>query len=114
LPVGSCGTLGIRSSLDCPEEALREELPHPQPGAAGAPSKRSLTATSKYTSALWREVQARGRVPEVVAQQISHSPVRFRVTVRFGEAQGSGEGQSKKAAKHLASREVCDQLGIRV
>lgn len=41
---------------------------------------------------LWREVDARDAVPEVVVQQTGHSPVRFRVTVQLGEAKGPREG----------------------
>jgi hypothetical protein len=67
----------------------------------------------RYTSRLWEVAQLRNLPPpNVTDTQLRGFPARFRVIVEFGRVQAQGEASSKKQARHIASRDVCSQLGI--
>jgi hypothetical protein len=68
--------------------------------------------TSMYTSLLYEEGQSQNAVPTYTESRIRNHPPWFRTSVTFQNVTGSGEGQSKKAAKHLASRDACAQLNL--
>jgi hypothetical protein len=73
---------------------------------------RSSVEIWRYTSRLWEEGQCCNEVPEVDDEMISSYPTRFRCAVKFRGRQGRGEASSKKQAKHIASKDICEQLGI--
>ncbi|KAL4983994.1 hypothetical protein BDW68DRAFT_190838 [Aspergillus falconensis] len=66
----------------------------------------------RYTSRLWEEAQRYCEIPEVDDEMISSFPTRYRCAVKFRGRRGEGEASSKKQAKHIASKDVCRQLGI--
>ncbi|KAL6238319.1 hypothetical protein BDW75DRAFT_247697 [Aspergillus navahoensis] len=73
---------------------------------------RSSVEVWRYTSRLWEEAQCCNELPEVHNEMIGGFPTRFRCAVKFRGRQGKGEASSKKQAKHIASKDVCEQLGI--
>ena len=66
----------------------------------------------RYTSLLWEEAQARGRRPNIEETCINSFPPMFRVTIECMGTKASGEGRTKKLAKHLAAKHVCKTLGL--
>jgi hypothetical protein len=74
--------------------------------------EKQTNENAKYTSLLYEHGNMICSVPEYEEQQIRMSPQWFSVVVRFRGIEGYGEGPNKKTAKHLASKDACDKLGI--
>ncbi|KAL4874552.1 hypothetical protein BJY04DRAFT_211981 [Aspergillus karnatakaensis] len=89
-----------------------ETVESQQPAREPQRSNSSNVEIWRYTSRLWEEAQLHDLPPKCTDTQLSNFPTRFRVIVEFRGAQGQGEASNKKQAKHIASRDVCWQLGI--
>lgn len=68
----------------------------------------------RYTSALKEYGDQRGQAYSWPTRQISTTPVRFRCIIRMDGRTYDGVARSKKQAKHLASREACQDLNIEI
>jgi Double-stranded RNA binding motif len=66
----------------------------------------------RYTSRLWEEGTLFGQLPIVKNKMLRSIPPLFKVTVDFKGTRGEGEASNKKQAKHIASKDICDKLGI--
>jgi hypothetical protein len=66
----------------------------------------------RYTSRLWEEGTSFGQFPIVKDEMLRSFPPLFRVTVDFKGSRGEGEALNKRQAKHIASKDVCQKLGI--
>ncbi|KAL3257031.1 hypothetical protein ABHI18_007145 [Aspergillus niger] len=66
----------------------------------------------KYTSRLWEDGSNHGVTPNVDESCLSSYPPKFRITISYRGMQASGEGKTKKLAKHIAAKGVCHQLGL--
>ncbi|KAL2807565.1 hypothetical protein BJX63DRAFT_436934 [Aspergillus granulosus] len=92
----------------------QSETVEPQQPAIDPPQRPNSSNIDiwRYTSRLWEEGHLSNEVPSVTDTLLSSLPIRFRVTVAFRGRQGHGEAPNKKEAKHIASRAICQQLGI--
>ncbi|GIJ92632.1 hypothetical protein Asppvi_001910 [Aspergillus pseudoviridinutans] len=66
----------------------------------------------KYTSLLWEEAVNHGVTPDIKETCLSSYPPKFRITISCMGAQSSGEGKTKKLAKHIAAKGICQKLGL--
>jgi hypothetical protein len=67
----------------------------------------------RYTSLIWEHYsKIGGSVPEFKDEQLCLFPARWRCTATFAGSSASGEGRSTKMAKHVASRQLYNKLGI--
>ncbi|OJI84213.1 hypothetical protein ASPTUDRAFT_43211 [Aspergillus tubingensis CBS 134.48] len=66
----------------------------------------------KYTSRLWEDGSNHGVTPNVKESCLSSYPPKFRITISYLGIQASGEGKTKKHAKHIAAKGVCQRLGL--
>ncbi|GIC94650.1 double-stranded RNA binding motif domain-containing protein [Aspergillus udagawae] len=66
----------------------------------------------KYTSLLWEKASNHGVTPDIRETCLSNFPPKFRITISCMGAQASGEGKTKKLAKHIAAKGVCQILGL--
>ncbi|KAF9887617.1 hypothetical protein FE257_009710 [Aspergillus nanangensis] len=67
----------------------------------------------RYTSLLWEKAQVRGMKPNIKETCLSNFPPIFRVTINCMGTEASGEARTKKLAKHLAAKRVCQSLGLK-
>ncbi|KAF5859893.1 hypothetical protein ETB97_002252 [Aspergillus alliaceus] len=68
----------------------------------------------KYTCRLWEDAQVTGEEPKTVETCISNFPTKFHVAIRYRGVEASGEGRSKKAARHIAAKSLCGKLNLRL
>ncbi|OOF91731.1 hypothetical protein ASPCADRAFT_176225 [Aspergillus carbonarius ITEM 5010] len=112
IPSGSNHT--SRSPTIYPESFSEEPAAHHiSPVPTQQPSNPNDDQTAwKYTSLLWEEAQIRGDKPVVKEICLSNYPSLFRVTISYMGTQASGEGRSKRLARHIAAKGVCQTLGL--
>ena len=67
---------------------------------------------SQYTTALKEHGDQVGALPEYHYERISLMPPSFRARVVFKEINATGEGKTKKQARHQASKEAWILLGL--
>lgn len=82
-----------------------------EPPTAGT-EDMSETDLSRYTSLLWEHAAKLGERPVEEPGQISVYPPRFRLQVTLAGQTAVGEGRKKKLAKHIASKALCESMGI--
>ncbi|KAJ9303855.1 hypothetical protein DTO217A2_6665 [Paecilomyces variotii] len=75
---------------------------------------RQLDGIARYTSLLYEQGQMLCAMPEYEEQgEFSSTGLPwFSATVRFRGVEGHGSGPNKKIARHAASKDACDKLGI--
>jgi hypothetical protein len=67
---------------------------------------------SRYTAALKEHGDQIGVIPAYDYKPISLEPTLFRATLVFQQINVTGDGKTKKLARHRASKEACIQLGL--
>jgi dsRNA-specific ribonuclease len=67
---------------------------------------------SQYTTALKEHGDKIGVLPGYDYERISLMPPSFRARVIFGEINVTGEGKTKRRARHRASKEAWIRLGL--
>ena len=67
---------------------------------------------ARYTTVLKEYGDRRGLVVSWPTEQISMVPVKFRCVAQIEDRVFDGKAGNKRRAKHLASREACNALGI--
>jgi len=75
-------------------------------------TKMSAAPISRFTSTLWEYASGIGSLPVFVTTTISSYPPEFKVDVSFQDSVSSGQAKTKKAAKHLASKAMCELLQL--
>ncbi|KAF7589646.1 hypothetical protein BBP40_004019 [Aspergillus hancockii] len=68
----------------------------------------------RYSSILNERGQEEGIRPQKEVKQLAFDPPQFKATVRLGQHHGTGVARNKKQAGHLAAKDLCHQLGIRL
>ncbi|THW77714.1 hypothetical protein D6D18_09864 [Aureobasidium pullulans] len=86
----------------------REQRPTPPTEQDGPPEEMA-----KYTMALKEHGDCIDAQPSYRNIMISQYPPRFKSVVSFEGTEENGESRTKKDAKHIASRKMCERLGIR-
>lgn len=66
----------------------------------------------RYTSRLWEEGQVLNEMPTVEEETLSGIPIRYKVVVRLRGQCGEGQASSKRRAKHMASKDLSQKLGL--
>ena len=66
----------------------------------------------RYTVLLKENGDMKGQEPQYHFSQTSLYPPMFEVVLRYGAISYRGKATSKKKAKHLASIQACNDLGI--
>jgi hypothetical protein len=87
----------------------RVQRPTPPTEQDGPPEEMA-----KYTMALKEHGDRIDAQPSYRISMISQYPPRFKSVVSFEGTEENGESRSKKDAKHIASRKMCDRLGIQL
>ena len=77
-----------------------------------APQGEVMGDNSRYTAALKEHGDQIGVLPDYDYEQISVVPPSFRARVVFKEINATGEGKTKKLARHRASKEAWILLGL--
>lgn len=67
---------------------------------------------AKYTSILKEKGDKAGFVPSYNFKQTQLMPPLFKAVVSFQDYVFDGSGRTKQQAKHVASREACNALGL--
>lgn len=75
------------------------------------PSPSSVNMWS-YTQRLWEEGLSSGQLPTVAEEMLCTFPPRHKLILTYRGVRGEGEASTKKQAKHIASKHICQQLGI--
>jgi hypothetical protein len=86
----------------------REQRPTPPTEQDGPPEEMA-----KYTMALKEHGDRIDAQPSYRTIIISQYPPRFKSVVSFEGIEENGESRTKKDAKHIASKKICERLGIR-
>ncbi|THZ14365.1 hypothetical protein D6C89_10170 [Aureobasidium pullulans] len=86
----------------------REQRPTPPTEQDGPPEEMA-----KFTMALKEHGDCIDAQPSYRNIMISQYPPRFKSVVSFEGTEENGESRTKKDAKHIASRKMCERLGIR-
>lgn len=75
---------------------------------------RQLDEIARYTTLLHEQGQMICAMPvyDEYRQSARSGLPWFSTTVRFRGVEGHGSGPTKKIAKHTASKDACDKLGI--
>jgi hypothetical protein len=85
----------------------REQRPTPPTEQDGPPEEMA-----KYTMALKEHGDRIDAQPSYRTIIISQYPPRFKSVVSLEGIEENGESRTKKDAKHIASRKMCERLGI--
>ncbi|TIA28067.1 hypothetical protein D6C78_10921 [Aureobasidium pullulans] len=72
-----------------------------------------LEEMAKYTMALKEHGDRIDAQPSYKTITISQYPSRFMSVVSFGGSEENGESRTKRDAKHIASKKMCERLAIR-
>ncbi|KAH0344600.1 hypothetical protein KCU83_g8163, partial [Aureobasidium melanogenum] len=97
-----------------PQEGIWPERPalsSPTPPAEQDGLPREM---AKYTMALKEHGDHIDAQPSYRTIMVSQYPPRFKSVVSFEGTEESGESRTKKDAKHIASRKMCERLAIRL
>jgi dsRNA-specific ribonuclease len=73
-----------------------------------------LEEMAKYTMALKEHGDCIDAQPSYKTITISQYPSRFMSVVSFGGSEENGESRTKRDAKHIASKKMCERLAIRL
>ncbi|CAD0056142.1 unnamed protein product [Aureobasidium pullulans] len=107
--IGNIVRTGRREGMWPGRPALsREQRPTPPTEQDGPPEEMA-----KYTMALKEHGDRIDAQPSYRTIIISQYPPRFKSVVSLEGIEENGESRTKKDAKHIASRKMCERLGIR-
>jgi hypothetical protein len=68
---------------------------------------------SRFTTLLKEYGDHIGEVPKYTSELLSQEPLLFKQCVRLRGVKGEGTGRTMKTARHYASKEACQRLGLR-
>ncbi|QKX61723.1 uncharacterized protein TRUGW13939_08878 [Talaromyces rugulosus] len=105
----SNSSTGLNECSPPPYSTAREA--EPQDPERQSPSRSDIEIW-RYTSRLWEEGTSSGQVPAVTDELLRRFPPLYKVTVDFKGLEGEGQAPNKKQAKHIASKDICQKLGI--
>jgi hypothetical protein len=91
------------------QNGLEQEVEHVNNHAPQGEGTRDI---SQYTTALKEHGDKVGEVPDYDYERVSLVPPLFRARVTFKEINATGEGKTKKLARHRASKEALNRLGL--
>lgn len=97
------------SSQQTVQPGLEQEVGHLD---NHAPQGEDMEDNSRYTAALKEHGDQTGVLPGYDYERISFTPPSFRARVVFKEINATGEGKTKKLARHQASKEAWILLGL--
>jgi len=75
-------------------------------------TRSAVSATSRFTGLLKEHGDQIGVTPQYRSQTVSLEPPLFKEILNFQGFTFEGQGRSKKQAKHQASKEACEFLGL--
>ncbi len=78
------------------------------------PTESNAPDIALYTMALKERGDLLGVVPAYIEETLKLSPPTFKVTVKFQDITSQGFGRTKRLAKHEASKNACEFLGLKV
>ena len=96
------------------EQGVNEDAAQPNTPAADNITEVGDLDLPRYTSALKEYGDQQGVAYSCPTRQISTMPVRSRCVIQVEGRTYDGVARSKKEAKHLASQQACQLLGIEI
>jgi hypothetical protein len=105
-----------RSSVDTTRAAngVEQSQQMLQPLANPAAGPDAGVAFYRYTSLLKEHADAHGETVDYVPSRVSLYPPSYHSKATYNEFCGEGMARSSKLAKHAASKQLCDLMGLRV
>ncbi|TIA47110.1 hypothetical protein D6C77_10344 [Aureobasidium pullulans] len=100
-----------------PQEGIwpsRPAIPREQRPTTLTEQDESLEEMAKYTMALKEHGDRMGKKPFDKSSTKSLNPPWFKWFLSFEGLEEYGEARSKREAKHIASKKMCERLGIRL
>lgn len=67
---------------------------------------------SRFTTVLKEYGDHIGELPKYTSRPLSQEPPLFKYTVTLKGVKGEGTGRTMKKAKHQASKDACERLGL--
>ena len=95
------------------DETLQTQPPVQPPGSS-VPAPHASPPAHRYTSVLKEHADVYGSAVMYERKAISLDPVSWHCAATFGNFAGEGTGSSFQKAKHAASKQLCDALGLLV
>jgi hypothetical protein len=82
------------------------------PIANSAAGPNTTTDISIYTSLLNNYAETQGGVVDYRRQCLNQSPKSWQYTASFGDISGEGINPNSRQAKHMASKQLYEELGL--
>lgn len=83
-----------------------------QPLANPATVPGTVVDMHKYTSALKEHGDSHGTLVAYQKRSLNHYPPSWQCVATFGDVTGEGIARNSQQAKHIASKQVCEMLGL--